>query len=141
MESVVQLALRRFEEETQADAKVPESKRWFGYSMQYADIVENFVAAGNRVSSYDISRIEKSRYAIPLTRLREVKGETSMSWTQFTAVMKDGREFAFGTPFLMEFFQMPAGYVGEDIAGIIPHKGGEPVYRDRPYFTCYVKGL
>jgi len=139
-ESTVDLAIRRFEE-TRADARLPESKRKYGYGMQYADIVKTFVASGNRVNAYDIASLAKSRYAIPLVRLREVRGETSMSWTQFSAVMSDGREFAFGTSFLMEFFEMPDGYSGDDIAQIISHKAGKPTHRERPYFTCCVEGL
>ncbi len=140
VESVVGLALRRFEE-TRDGAQLPESRRRFGHGMQYSDIVRHFVASGNQVNSYDIARLEKSPYAIPLSRLREVEGETRMSWTQFTAVMRDGREFAFGTTFLTEFFQMPEGYSGEDVERIISHKGGEPIHRERPYFTCFVEGL
>ncbi|HEY4184593.1 MAG TPA: hypothetical protein VGP07_05955 [Polyangia bacterium] len=139
-EATVALALRRFEE-TRNDGALPESKRRFGYGMQYADIVKSFVASGNTINSYDIARLEKSKYAIPLARLHEVRGETSMSWTQFAAVMRDGREFAFGTSFLTEFFQMPEGYSGDDIAAITSHKAGDPTYRERPYFTCYVNGL
>ena len=89
VESVVNLALQRFEE-TRADGLLPGAKQKFGHRMRYADIVETFVTSGNRVNSYDIARLEKSRFAIPLARMREVHGETSMSWTQFAAVMHDG---------------------------------------------------
>lgn len=140
LESVVSLARRRFEE-TRADARLPESKRKFGYGMQYEDIVRSFVASGNRVNSFDIAGLERSRFAIPLARLREVRGETRMSWSQFAAVLRDGHECAFGTSFLMEFFQMPEGYSGDDIVEIISHKAGQPLHRERPYFTCYVDGL
>jgi len=41
---------------------------------------------------------------------------------------------------------MPPGYTATDIAKIVPAvRGeaprGEPIYRDRPFFTCYVDGL
>jgi len=139
-DSTVTLADRRFEE-TRADALLPEGKRKFGYMMQYPDMVRTFVASGNRLDIHDVARLEKSKYAIPLARLQEVKGETRMSWTQFTAVMRDGREFAFGTTFLTEFFQMPDGYSGDDIAQIISHKASDPFHRERPYFVCHVDGL
>jgi hypothetical protein len=109
--------------------------------MQYEDIVRTFVTSGNRLNPYDIAHIEKSRYAIPLARLRDIQGETAMSWTQFSAVMRDGQEFAFGTTFLMEFFQMPDGYSGDDIVKIHSHAAGNPVHRERPYFVCHVNGL
>ena len=140
VDATVTLAQRRFEE-TRADALLPEGKRKFGYMMQYEDIVRTFVASGNRLNLHDIARVEKSKFAIPLARLSEVKGETRMSWTQFAAVMRDGREFAFGTTFLTEFFQMPDGYSGDDVTQIISHKTGDPVHRERPYFVCHVNGL
>lgn len=93
------------------------------------------------MNPYDIDRLEKSPFAIPLARFKEIKGETSMSWTQFTAIMKDGSEFAFGTPYLTEFFHMPDGYNGDDIVKIIPHKAEMTVLRERPFFTCHVSGL
>jgi hypothetical protein len=139
-ESIVELALRRFEE-TRFDAALPEPERRFGKGGRYADIVQSFVANGNRLASYDIQRIEKSKFSIHAARMAEVHGETSMGWTQFTAVMRDGREFAFGTTYLMEFFSMPDGYTGDDVTAIISHKGGKPTYRERPYFTCFVHGL
>ncbi len=139
-EAVTELALRRFDE-TRADEALSKSKRRFGAGMQYRDIVKSFVTSGNCVNAYDIERLEKSPFAIPLARFKEIKGETSMSWTQFTATMKDGREFAFGTTYLTEFFHMPDGYVGDDIVKIIPHKAETPVLRERPFFTCHVSGL
>ena len=30
-----------------------------------------------------------------------------MGWTGFVAKMNDGKQFAFGTPFLFKFFDMP----------------------------------
>jgi len=135
--SQVALASRRFDE-----TKAQERSGKAGHGMRYSDIVRTFAAGGNRLNDYDIERIEKSPFAIPLERLREVDGETSMSWTQFGAVMTDGKEFYFGTTFLTEFFQMPVGYSGEDIARIIPHRKGDgALYRERPFFTCFTQGL
>lgn len=133
----VALASRRFDE-----ARGQEQRGEAGFGMRYQDIVRTFVASGNRINDYDIERVEKSRFAIPLARLREVRGETRMSWTQFAAVMSDGQEFSFGTTYLTEFFDMPPGYTGESIATIIPHKRGDGhVFRERPFFTCYTQAL
>jgi len=138
IEAHLELALRRFDE-TRADGLKPEGERRFGYGMSYPEIVATFTAKGNVLNHYDIARLEHSRFAIPLARLREVKGETRMSWTQFSAVMRDGNEFFFGTSFLTEFFQMPDGYSGDDVVRITPHAAGlGHTYRERPYFTCYV---
>jgi hypothetical protein len=45
-----------------------------------------------------------------------------MAWTGFIANMKDGKQFAFGTSFLFDFFDMPKGYSPNDIAEIIIKK-------------------
>lgn len=137
---VVELALRRFAE-TRSDAELPEAQRRFGHGGRYADVVRSFVTSGDRINGYDIASLDLSPFAIPLARLREVHGETSMSWTQFAAVMRDGREFGFGTTFLMEFFHMPEGYSGQDIVSIVSHKRVDPIFRERPYFTCYIDGI
>lgn len=136
----VRLAKHRFEE-TLADSHLPESKQRFGAGMRHDDIVRVFVAGGNHIDSYAIARLEKSRFAIPRDRMREIKGETKMSWTQFVAVMKDGKRVAFGTTFFLDFFDMPDGYSGEDIVEIISHGSGDPTYRERPFFRCFVEGL
>ncbi len=72
------------------------------------------------MNDYDIRELAPSPFAIPLARMREIKGETSMSWTAFTAAMSDGAEFRFGTTFLTEFFDMPPGYTATNIAKITP---------------------
>jgi hypothetical protein len=137
----VDLAVRRFAE-TAADGRRLFGRRRFGRGFDYRSVVEVFVAAGNRVDSDDIVRLEASRYALPLERLLEIKGETSMSWTQFVGVMKDGREFSFGTTFLTQFFNMPTGYTASDVTTIRSHErmDGE-LFRERPFFTCFVDGL
>ncbi len=139
-DSVTDLALRRLDE-SREDAKLPEQQRRWGHGFEYPNIVRTFVAAGNRVAPDLIAELEPSRYAIPLARLRETHGETSMSWTQFVGVMKDGAEFGFGTTFLMEFFDMPEGYRGDDIIEIRSHQRADPIHRERWYFTCYTGGI
>jgi hypothetical protein len=80
-------------------------------------------------------------------RMQEINGETSMSWTQFTVRMKDGAEFEFGTAFNMQFFNMPNGYSGSDIAKIIPatrgtaRNSGAVLFRERPFFSCFIDGI
>jgi hypothetical protein len=38
--------------------------------------------------------------------------------------------------------QMPTGYVATDIAGIVSHKqSSKEVFRERPFFRCFVEGL
>jgi len=132
----VDLALRRFE----------ETRKSSDPHMGHRAIVTSFVTKGNTVNHYDLKELAQSSFAIPLSRIREIKGETSMSWTEFYALMKDGAEFRFGTTFLTEFFDMPSGYSGADIVKITPAVRGESprqerIYRDKPFFTCYVEGL
>jgi len=69
-----------------------------------------------------------------------------MGWTEFYATMDDGKEFCFGTTFLTEFFCMPEGYTASNVVRITPAVRGEPrkyekVYRERPFFECYVDRL
>ncbi|MGE5496077.1 MAG: hypothetical protein ACM3S4_12345 [Burkholderiales bacterium] len=145
----VELAIKRFKEE--------QKKPKFGYY----DTVKSFVTRGNRINSYDISNVEKSKYAFPLSILKQIHGETRMVWTGFVAKMKDGKCFSFGTVFDTEFFDMPESYSVEDIEEIINHsytlQTGEIkschdisvftndnkdfVYRERPYFECYLDNL
>ena len=132
----VDLAIKRFDE-------TRKSRDPF---MGYRNIVKAFVAQGNTVNDDDIATLAPSPHAIPLARMREIGGETSMSWTEFYARMKDGKEFRFGTTFLTEFFAMPAGYTANDIVRITPAVRGEvprqeAIHRERPSFTCYVDGL
>lgn len=150
----VGLACRRLDEEK--SGKSIFSKRDDGYRQ----IVKTFVAGGNRVNDYDIVSVEESRFAIPLTLLREIHGETSMSWTGFVFEMNDGRLFSYGTSFQVEFFDLPESYRFSDVAKVHNHayvdfegsivslksdvlsvgKDYEKVkiYRERPYFVCYI---
>jgi len=147
---VVDLAIRRFDEERN-DNRI------------YLEIVKAFVAGGNCINDYNIASVEKSRYAFPLSILKQIQSETTMSWTGFVVKMKDGKYFAFGTTYLFEFFDMPDGYSVDDIEVIVNHsyvsESGELrshkvpffdfpadynraiIYRERPYFDCFVDDL
>ena len=92
---LAELALRRFEEEKGGRGMFRSDK-----TEAYKKIVGHFVSGGNRVNHYDIAKVEPSRFAIPLSLLRQIEGETTMSWTGFTLKMNDGKYFAFGTTFL-----------------------------------------
>lgn len=159
--TIVDLAIKRFKEEQTGKSIFKNSKHG------YYDIVKSFVTKRNSINDYDIAKIEKSRFAFPISVLHQIHGETLMSWTGFVVKMKDGKSFTFGTTFLMEFFNMPEGYSVDDIAEIINHSyvaktgeiksyyadsvnplGENPidekndiVYRERPYFECYLDNL
>ena len=125
------------EESPQVDLAI----RRFCETSDDRSIVAAFVTGGSRVNAWDIERLEPSPYAIPLEKLRQVEGETSISWTAFAAVMDDGSEFSFGTSYPLEFFDMPPGYTGKRVASIIPHKSEQqPVYREKPFFVCFLEG-
>jgi len=156
--TVVNLAIRRFKEEQTGKGIFNRSS-----GLGYYNIVKNFVTNGNCINDYDIDRVEKSKFAFPLTIQKQIQGETTMGWTGFAAKMKDGNIFGFGTTFLWEFFQMPDNYSVDDIVEIINHsyvlKTGElrshregpmtrpeeykdaVVYRERPFFECYIDNL
>ena len=142
--SEVELALRRF-------------KELQGQPSQYKTVVESFVSNGSHVADYEIKAVEPSPFAWPLAILRQIHGETVMSWTAFVVEMKDGTMHSFGTTFCFEFFELPEGYSYNDIAMI--HSGmiyssqqglrdfslnsmqGVRIYRERPFFTCYLDQL
>ncbi len=150
----VDLACRRFEEEKKGQGVFRNKKS------AYRDIVKSFVTGGNLVNDYDIKSVEKSRFAIPLSLLKKIEGETAMGWAGFVLEMNDGKLFSFGTSFHVEFFDLPDGYSFEDVKAVHNHpcvgKSGkllsmkrgnselnnnyapDRVYRERPYFVCYI---
>ena len=153
-EQYVDLACRRFEEE----------KKWRGVfrnkKNSYREIVKSFVTGGNTVNDYDIESVKKSRFAIPLSLLNKIEGETTMGWTGFVFEMDDGKLFSFGTSFHAALFNLPDGYTFENVKTVHNHsyvgKLGDIVsikrglselnndydfsivYRERPFFVCYV---
>jgi len=153
---VVDLAIRRFKEEQSGKSIFSKSS-----GIGYRDIVKTFVASGNCINYYDIAKVDRSDFTFPEQVLQQIQGETKMGWTGFVAKMKDGNQFAFGTSFLFAFFDMPKGYTPDDIVEIINHtyldKDGNLksyhapevyedfdrnlVYRERPYFECYIDNL
>lgn len=153
---IVDLAVRRFKEEQKGKSIFIKSS-----GLGYKEIVKSFVAKGNCINYYDIAKVEKSSFAFTNATLKQIQGETKMGWTGFVAKMNDGKEFAFGTPFLFEFFDMPQGYCSNDISEIINHsyldKDGNLksyqapeiyeefdrnlIYRERPYFECFIDNL
>jgi hypothetical protein len=156
--TIVGLAIRRFKDEQSGKSIFSKSS-----GQGYADNVKNFVTNGNCVNYYDIARVEKSKNAFPLQILGQIKGETTMSWTGFVLKMKDDKYFGFGTQFLNAFFTMPNNYLPDDIVEVINHtyisKDGkvcshkvpffdwptdydnDAVYRERPYFDCFIDNL
>ena len=133
---IVDLAIKRFEETRGSSDRM----------MGYRAVVKSFVTKGNAVNDYDLRDLSLSRFAIPMARVLEIGGETSMSWTEFYATMRDGREFRFGTAYFTEFFDMPDGYAASDIQKIVPAIRGEQpraekIYREKPFFTCFIDGL
>jgi len=155
---LVNLAIRRFKEEQSGNSIFAKSS-----GLGYREIVKTFVANGNCVNHYDIAKVDKSRFAFPLDIQKQIKGETSMSWTAFVAKFKDGRHLSFGTTWNWEFFDLPDDFKADDIVEIINHsyllKSGEIVghrssfdrvtskdemeniYSDRQFFECYVDNL
>ncbi len=73
------------------------------------------------------------------------------SCAKFTAKMRDGKVFGFGTSFNFEFFDLPEGYSYNDIVEIhsgmvVDANGAERdfthdwtvhYYREKPFFYCY----
>jgi len=142
--SQVELALRRFDQLR-------------NQTSQYRMVVESFVAGGSRVADYEIKAVEPSPFAWPPATLKQIHGETAMSWTAFVVEMSDGTMFSYGATFCFEFFDLPEGYLYSDIAKIhsgmvySQERGLEAfsmgsaerihIYREKPFFSCYLKEL
>jgi hypothetical protein len=155
---IVELAIKRFNDEQSGKSIFSKPSK-----SGYYEIVKTFVTKGNCINAYDICKVEKSKYAFPISVLKQIKGETTMGWTGFVVKMNDGKCFSFGTTFLMEFFQMPEDYSVGDIEEIINHSyistagkvcshkvpffeypsnyNNSVVYRERPFFECYLDSL
>ncbi len=137
------LAIRRFQETASSD------------EFQRTLVAESFVVEQATIRTRDISDVTLSPFAWPEEILRQIHGETTMGWTAFTAHMRDGNVFGFGTPFNFEFFDLPTGYTYNDIteirSGMIIDSNGKErrfehdvkanYYRDRLFFVCYARGL
>ena len=154
-ERLVELAKRRIKEEMNGRGRL-------GGDDPYGQIVATFVTGGNRVSAYDVAAASPSRFAIPLSLLSRIHGETTMGWTGWVFRMRDGRAFSYGTSFLTEFFHLPDGYEFSDVEAVINHsfvrddgtvaslvRGDdlppdyrlEKVLRERAFFSCAVDGV
>lgn len=138
----VEIAMERFDKIRKIDA---------GTSTTYKTMVESFICQGNQVNYYDIKDIMVSPYAIPADRLKDIKFEcdiinwTELPWTEFTAVMDDGKDFCFGAGYSTEFFEMPEGYTAQQIRKLAPaeredprFKSKEGIFKVKPFFSCFV---
>lgn len=154
--TVVNLAIKRLKDEQSGKSVFSRAS-----GLGYYEIVKNFVTNGNCVNHYDIANVELSRHAFPSSILKQIKGETKMGWTGFVAKMKDGKQFAFGTDFYFDFFDMPPNYQPSDISEIINHsyigKDNElksyhapdvydifthdMVLRSKPFFECFIDSI
>lgn len=158
-EPTVNQAMKRLKEERTGKSIFSKSSDTDGYKT----MVKLYSTGGNKVNEYDIDRVELSPYALPKLILSTIRGETTMAWTGFGVRMKDGQEFAFATSYLFEFFQMPEGYTADDVEEILNHRymstsgqlrehkvpfsswpddyDQKAVYRERPFFKCYLEGI
>ena len=153
-DTYIDLAIRRFEEEKENKIFLNNEEN------PYRQIVSNFCIEHNTIDSKKIVRIERSRYAFPIEILKQIQGETLMSWTGFVVKMRDGNYFNFGTAFSFSFFDLPENYNFSDIVEVINHSyidssgkiqnyrktglknlSGAKIYREKDYFSCYLKGL
>lgn len=99
--------------------------------------MDSFVTWGNRVTYYDIARLELSHNALLVAQVHEIKGENAMGWTEFAETMADGTRPSFGTTYRQEFFHTPERYKASDVVQVHPYGTvGGRIYRERPYFHC-----
>ena len=153
-DTYIDLAIRRFEEEKENKIFLNNEEN------PYRKIVSHFCIEHNIIDSKKIVRIERSRYSFPIEILKQIRGETLMSWTGFVVKMRDGNYFNFGTAFSFVFFDLPENYNFSDITEVINHSyidssgkiqnyrktglkkfSNVKIYREKDYFNCYLKGL
>lgn len=150
--STIQQAILRLEKEKSGESV-------FTNVNGYEEMIKIYTTYGNRVDECEILKCKESRYAIPLDIIKEIGGETTMSWNAFVLEMNDGQYFSFGSNYLLEFFDLPKNYTFEDVVQVhndsYVSTNGKPkklqegymtpptdydlrkVYREKPYFVCY----
>ena len=152
---LIELAKRRIKEEMNGKGMIrgPDA---------YGQILSTFVAGGNRINEYDVAAASPSLFAPPLALLRQIQGETTMSWTGWVFEMRDGKLFAYGSNYTMEFFDLPKSYSFEDVvkvhnhsflsrdgalrslergAALPPDYSPNDLFRERIYLTCNIDGI
>jgi hypothetical protein len=153
---LVELAKRRIQEEMTGKGVFRNHPDPFG------QIVSSFAVKANGVNEYDVVSTTYSTYAPPLALLKQIHGETTMSWTGWVFEMMDGKMYSYGSSFSMEFFDLPNGYSFADVVKVHNHSfvssGGHlapltpgailpanyrelKLLRERVYFTCYIDGI
>ncbi len=109
---------------------------------KYWSLLRSYVVGGNRLSWHHIASIDRSPFAIPMDKIKEIQTEPNLTWIAFSGVMDDGKVFSFGTPFATEFFEMPQGYDARRIVRIDAlHNRNSSFFREKTYFECYLDGL
>lgn len=120
------------------------------YDARTCDPVREFLksrlSTGIQIPAYEIERVEPSRFAIPISLLAQVTGETAMSLWVFFLETADRRRFEFSGAHLcsMLFFGLPDGVEFTDFNAVRNFKRGqrlpkcEASFRERAFFDCYV---
>jgi hypothetical protein len=63
----------------------------------YGQVVARFIAEVNRINEYDVRSASPSPFAPPISLLRQIHGETTMSYTGWVFEMSDGKMFSYGS--------------------------------------------
>ncbi|MEZ5957810.1 MAG: hypothetical protein R3C27_11445 [Hyphomonadaceae bacterium] len=114
----------------------------------YPDPLREFIkrdSSSNRVADYNIERIEPSRFAIPISLLAEVHGETAMSLWLFALETASGRRLSFmgGHLAYMMFFDLPDDLEFSDFVNVRNVDSNkrlpkcEANFRARMFFDCF----
>ena len=111
----------------------------------FREFVKRDLCSSNRIADYDIERIEPSRFAIPISLLTEVHGETAMSLFLFALETASGRRFSFmgGHLAQMMFFDLPSDVEFSDFVKVknvdgkkrLPKCEGQ--FNARMFFDCF----
>lgn len=135
-----------------ADRQLEQLKAEFQGDGSYAlfpnpvrELIKTELSWINRVACYHVERVEPCRFAIPLSLLMQVEGETAMSLWLFAMETADKRRFSFTGGHLasMIFFDLPDDVEFSDFVKVrnvdrnkrLPKCEGN--LRERLFFECY----
>ena len=146
----VDSAVRSFKKGRTGHRQFSDSKQ------ELRSVLSRVAAVANGVNSSNVATVGRSKYALPMELLNQIKSETSMGWTGWVFEMSDGKLFSFGTAHSLAFFELPDGFEFGDVAKVHNHsylcdqgklvtRGGDhehvkpgKVYEDLPYLECFV---
>ena len=109
----IKMAIRQF--------KAVKKGLWTGEGDAYRQVVGHFTTQNSQISEHNVVEVVPSPYAMPLSLLKETRGETQPGWSAWVFEMRDGTLFNYATAFERIFMSTPEGYGFDDVVRVHPH--------------------